>query len=49
MDAAGFQRREERLDRVKSAAHAAYKGRLLTYWRGAVKLRAVSPGARHSA
>lgn len=34
MDAAGFQRREERLDRVESAAHAAYKGRLLTYWRG---------------
>lgn len=34
MDAAGFQRSEERLDRVESAAHAAYKGRLLTYWRG---------------
>lgn len=34
MDAAGFQRREERLDRVESATHAAYKGRLLTYWRG---------------
>lgn len=34
MAAAGFQRREERLDRAESATHAAYKGRLLTYWRG---------------
>lgn len=34
MEAAGFERREERLDRGESLAHAAYKGRLLTYWRG---------------
>ncbi len=34
MDAAGFTRSEERLDRVETAAHATYKGRLLTYWRG---------------
>lgn len=33
MEAAGFQRREERLDRVQNALHNAYKGRLLTYWR----------------
>lgn len=34
MEAAGFERREERLDRVETAQHSAYKGRLLTYWRG---------------
>jgi predicted nicotinamide N-methyase len=36
MDAAGFERREERLDRVETTTRAAYKGRLLMYWRGAV-------------
>ena len=36
MEAAGFQRREERLDCVENAHHGAYKGRLLTYWRGQV-------------
>lgn len=34
MEAEGFQRREERLDRTESRTHSAYKGRLLTYWRG---------------
>lgn len=35
MEAEGFQRREERLDRAASSTHGAFKGRLLTYWRGA--------------
>lgn len=35
MQAEGFERREERLDRKESAEHSAYKGRILIYWREA--------------